>query len=316
MMKEKNKEKGYIEILKKTGLNEKEALIYLTLLKSGPKGNIVKDLNHFLTIERTTIYSVLRKLIELGYVKEAEASKSSNKATTFIAIEPSKFFEKLIVEKQKELNEFQNLKKKYLDQLQFVYQNGIIYEYKDLDPFIQPYIKPLLDMGWKIVSYYKKREMPAFNYLVYDCMLLAPNAKIIKVNSFHIFVFDYNIQEDKNALRFFINGIKKITKEIVLTNTDLKDVELLEDEIIVFGNRYPSIKININPQDLKLLGDYFLGLLEEVKENSENESEEFNDVFKSVILPLKNKIFFLWAESIEFLEEMAASIFDIENIQV
>ena len=65
-MSEKIKEKELIEVLQNTGLNYKEALIYFTLMKLGPKGCMVRDLTHVLPIKRTTIYSILRKLIKHG----------------------------------------------------------------------------------------------------------------------------------------------------------------------------------------------------------------------------------------------------------
>ena len=43
--------------------------------------------------------------------------------------------------------------KKYL----FSHQDGIEYSYDELDSFIQPYFKLLLEKGWKIRSYYVKK---------------------------------------------------------------------------------------------------------------------------------------------------------------
>ena len=69
-----------IDALQKMDLNYEEAQIYFTLLKYGKSGTIVRKLREELSyIERTTIYSILRRLIEKGCVHEEKSSNESKR---------------------------------------------------------------------------------------------------------------------------------------------------------------------------------------------------------------------------------------------
>ena len=58
-----------IKILRKLGLNKKEAKIYLSLIKSGPGS--VQDISRSTSINRSTIYQRLENLIKaIGLPKE------------------------------------------------------------------------------------------------------------------------------------------------------------------------------------------------------------------------------------------------------
>ena len=69
-----DKEEKFVRALEKSGLNYNEALVYFSLIKLGQKGATVYELDHHFTpfLKRTTIYSILHKLIELGCVREGE----------------------------------------------------------------------------------------------------------------------------------------------------------------------------------------------------------------------------------------------------
>ena len=98
------KEKQFVDIIQESGLSLNEAMIYFALIKSGEKGCIVKELDHELPIKRTNIYSIMHRLIELGCVEEAGQAEKSKNATIFKATDPLKFINKLIEDKQIELN--------------------------------------------------------------------------------------------------------------------------------------------------------------------------------------------------------------------
>lgn len=84
-----------------------EAQIYFTLLKYGKKGTVVRKLREELPdIERTTIYSILKRLIEKNCVKSDE----SKKLKTFIAVNPTKFFKTIYLKKKRNLKNFKNLR--------------------------------------------------------------------------------------------------------------------------------------------------------------------------------------------------------------
>ncbi|MFX1392059.1 MAG: helix-turn-helix domain-containing protein [Promethearchaeota archaeon] len=301
------KEKKFIEILEETGLSYNEALVYFALIKSGKKGSIVKELDHELPIKRTNIYSILNKLMKLGYVEEAGQAEKSKNATIFISFEPKKFINHLIEKKKIELNKLIKIKDTYSNDLQTIYQEGMQFTFDELDQFIQPYFKPLLKKGWKIKSYVVRSGMPMFHYEVYDCMLYSPKSKYIKDNSFHLFIFDYDIESDENALTFFINSLKKKTREMKSFFFDIKEFKLIDDKMSLSHKTYPVFKMEVKIEQLKN-SVYFENISNQIKEKN---SEEYYEIGKAVIIPIGNKLFYLWAETDGILKEMAAPIFMI-----
>ena len=77
MIDEKSENK-FIKNLQKLDLDEDEAKIYFTLLKKGKPGTIARKLNEdIFSIDRTRIYSILKKLIEKGCVEKGSSSKDA-----------------------------------------------------------------------------------------------------------------------------------------------------------------------------------------------------------------------------------------------
>ncbi len=298
----KNTEKDLIKVLQKTGLNHSEALIYFSLLKTGSKGAMVRDLVRLISIDRTTIYSILRKLIKLGHVKEGGQSTTSKKASIFIAEEPEAYFSNLILAKQNELNKYMEYSEKYSKRFQKIFQDGFEYSYDQLDSFIQPYFKPLLKKGWKIKSYHIEK-FPFLDYTVYHCLVQCPNAKYVNMNGYRLFTFDYNIEDDKNALNFFIDKFKKRLLNDLLYLTNLTDFLVEDSKIKIFGNLYPSFIIRINIKELKD-SNIFYTYFREPKDKIN--ATEIMGI--SIILPIENKLFYLLAESQEILKEMVEPI--------
>ncbi|MFW9902250.1 MAG: helix-turn-helix domain-containing protein [Candidatus Thorarchaeota archaeon] len=335
-----NKEVKFIRVLEKSGLNYNEALVYFSLIKLGQKGATVYELDHHFTpfLKRTTIYSILRKLIELGSVREGEQKQGSRKVTLFIANKPEEYYDKIILKKQKELDSLKKLKEKYLDYLSIIYQEGIEYNIEELDDFIQPYLKPLVKKGWIITSYLVKKEVPLFEYSVYDCMLKSPNAKYLKENSFHLFLFENDIEKDTTSLQFFIKGLRNKTHEIISYFSDIKRYKLDDKQLTFYNKTYPGFNLTVKLNDLKNskffdevidgirsywkkgdIGGHLANDSKELQEQISNQektlfSNDSIDIWKAVIIPIKNKLFFLWAESYEILNEMVEPIFIIEKI--
>ncbi|GAH36275.1 unnamed protein product [marine sediment metagenome] len=216
-----SKENAFINSLQKMALNYEEALIYFNLIKHGQTGTIVRKLNEVLfSIERTTIYSILRRLIEKGCVKEGYPSEDHKKIKTFIAIEPIKYFNKIFLKKKRDLEELQEIRLKILNNLQDIYKRGLEVSYDDLDPFIKPYFKPLLKKGWKVKT---QKITKGINLLggdfYYEYQLQVPKKlyKNINILGFSVSIFDSDIQNDDITLKFFINQLKKIIEEILST---------------------------------------------------------------------------------------------------
>ncbi|MHA2006095.1 MAG: helix-turn-helix domain-containing protein [Promethearchaeota archaeon] len=304
------REEIFIELLENVGLSHNQALIYFTLIKAGKKGSIVRELDHATDIKRTNIYPILHELIDLGCIIEGGYAEKSKNAAIYLAVEPVYFINHIIQKKRDKINFLQKFKETDAKTLQTIFQEGIEITLDEIDPFLKEYFKPLMMSGWKIRSYVKRKDIPMFDYEVYDCMLFAPHARILKDCSFHLFTFGYDIQNDKNALGFFSQSLKRKTKEMKSYFFDIKQIQLLEEEVEFFNNTFPSYKMQIKTNDLKN-SKYFS---EELKEGIDVEKSSYFEIGKAVIIPIKNKLFYLWAESNQILSEIIEPIIKIEKL--
>ena len=227
------KENEIVELLENIGLTRNQALVYFALMKAGNKGSIVRELDHALDIKRTNIYPILNDLIELGCVRESGQAEKSKNATIFTAYDPVEFLEHLIQKKHAEIDRLMEIKQIHSTVLQTIFKKGIEVKLDEIDSGLRPYFISLIDSGWKIQSYIERKELALFNYQVYDCLLRAPNAKYLKDCSFHLFIFDYNIERDKNALEFFTQGLKRKTKEMKSYFYDIKQIQLIDDKLLM-----------------------------------------------------------------------------------
>ena len=301
-----------IEILNDLGLNKKDSNVYFELLKQGPKGITVNGLNHALDLPRTTIYSILNKLIDIGCIKDmGKATGGGRQATNYVAIKFSNFLDILLVEKEQELKKLRDIKEEHSDYFDHIYRSGFEYTIDDVDEEFKPYIKPLLDKGWKISSFDTKVWEEYFEYKVYDCMLMIPYAKYLKdKNSIHLFEFKYNIENEKNALKSMIENLKKKTEEIIGYETDVSEYELRDTEYTFLGRISPGLVLITKVKEFKK-SKFFASMQLLVKNLDDSDDIE---LWRSVIMPYKNKVFFVWAESLELIGEMFESINNVEKI--
>ena len=285
----------FVKGLQKTGLTYEEALVYFTLIRHGKKGTYVRDLDYHLPIERTTIYSIINRLIEKGCVKIAEKTDAPKKAKIFVATSPTVFIDKILREKKKEVKDIEETKVNLADKLESVYLKSMEYEFEDIDDFIQPYFKPLMKKGWKVIEQIVEKSKINYMFEIYDCTLIIPDAKYVKDSGFLVVKFDYIVENDKNTLNFIIDLLKKVGKEQVLNKgIGVKDVKIYDSQIEFYNKKFPSFKTEFLWPDAK----------------------EYQELTKSVVLPIKNKIYFLWAETYEFVKEMVDVIFNVENIKI
>ena len=304
------REDNFVELLENIGLTHNQSLIYFTLIKAGRNGSIVRDLDHATDIKRTNIYPILHELIDLGCIIEGGYAEKSKNAAIYIAEKPINFINHLLQKKREEINHLQKFKETNAKSLQNIFQEGIDITLDQIDPILREYFKPLIMSGWKIQSYVKRNNIPMFDYEVFDCMLYAPHASILKDCSFHLFTFGYDIQSDKNALEFFTQSLKRKTKEMKSYFFDIKQIQLLDEKVEFFNNTFPSFKMRIKISDLKN-SKYFS---EELKEDTNVKSGNYFDIGKAVIMPIKNKLFYFWAESNQILNEIIEPIIKIENL--
>lgn len=284
----------FIPILNDLGLNLEEAKIYLMILRHGVNGMIVKRIIENFPIKRTTCYSLLDRLIKKKFIFEGDRSNTSKRAKTYVAVEPITQFKYLVQKKKKELKELEELSLMYSDTFQKLYQEGIKFSLENLDPFIIPYLKPLLEKGWKIKSQIVEKTSEFFDFDIYDYDLEVPNARLIDESGFHIFVFGDDIEKNFNVQKFLTEQLKRKTKAEIVNKSGLKDIKIKDGFITLFKKNFPSIIVEVK----------FPG------------TKTYQEVSKTAILPIKNKIFGIWAESLGILEEMAIYILLEEGIKV
>ena len=297
-----------IDALQKMDLNYEEAQIYFTLLKYGKSGTIVRKLREELSyIERTTIYSILRRLIEKGCVHEEKSSDDSKRLKTFIATDPTEYFNSVFSKKKHEFKELHKIKNKLLRNLQNLYIQGLELTNDDLDPFILPYFQSLLNKGWKVLTQKINKGINILgSEIFYEYHISHPKnlEKKIEMLGIMISLYDSNIENDEIAVKFLTNQVKKIIKE--LHQADFNNIDMKDGEIELFGKKFLSLVIKAK----------------------EKKSQRYIEFGTTAIMPIKNKIFFIWEELIHnkdeinkvelenVFKEIVKPIFEVEGISI
>lgn len=320
-------EKEIITALQDIGLNNEESLIYYTLVKYGKKGATVRKLNMELKqIERTTIYPILQRLIKNECVVALESSETLKKAKLFIAIEPSKFFNKILVKKKEELKKFEKKAPIFTERLQIMYEREEEYVIDDIDPFIQPYIQPLLKKNWKVSNQIVEKRLNIFGYDVYDYHIDPPYMGPLRgYGGFHIYVFDHVVAistKIKKDLESDMDNLLDIdNREVTLKeplkfqyfNVELKFIlKLIKRKIQErFLNEFKIKNVIITESEISLLGKTYSSLIVKVKSETDT---KYKEAFKSVILPIENKLFFIWAVKHNAMLNILKSVLTVEQI--
>ncbi|MBN1217118.1 MAG: hypothetical protein JXA99_16985 [Candidatus Lokiarchaeota archaeon] len=285
-----NFEKKYIQGIEKFNMSYEEAKIYFKVIKYGKEGCMARELNEEIPdIERTTIYSILRRLIDYGCIFEIERQAGS-KVKKFYALNPKKYFDTIISMKETELAQLNEIKKKISNDLEDFYKNGLEFSLNQIENEMKKYLEPLIANGWKILHQNIKKYIELFGFKLYDYRLKIPLSESEKYDKagFLLFIFDYDIENDDLSLNYYFKQLKRILIRIHETPEEL--IEVIENKTTVFGKEFPSFLIKFIDRKNKKC------LLES----------------RTIIFPNKNKIFFVWSE--ERVEEIIKVIFQIENI--
>ncbi len=294
-----------IQILERMGLNKTDSQVYLVLMKFGLEGTVVYNLIHKLQkkIKRTTLYSVLKKLSALGAIEILEDRSSPRNAKKYRVISPKTFFSNFIKQKKKELRELETMKAIFDNELESIYHHGFDYQNLNLDENIKPYIDFLHEKGWKIKLYTKEERVPVFNYSVYECNLEPPDTVLYKDIYFHLFIFDYNIAEDTNGLQFTMRYIKNQSKEFIRIYGNISKFTLKDITYSYAEKEFPGYVIKIHSENLRN-HEWFSKLLDFLQIEKQHDIPREIEIGIGVIIPIKNKIFYIWAESKRFIDEI------------
>ncbi|MFX1501989.1 MAG: helix-turn-helix domain-containing protein [Promethearchaeota archaeon] len=286
-----------INALQEVGLNYEEALIYYTLVKFGKKGATVRKLNLELReIERTKIYQILDKLIKKECIFDVKSTDTLKKAKLFIVLEPYKFFNKVLLIKEEQLKSLKQKEFFFTNKLQKIYEREKQYTIEDIDPLMQPYIKPFLKEKWKVSNQVIEKGSKTFGYDIYEYYLNPPDIHYLKgYYGFHIFVFDHILtkQDYDIELNFTILQTKRKIKEMFFNEFKIKDTKIKESEVTLLDKNFSSLSFSIKPEKSK---------------------EYTESVFECIFFPLDNKIFYIGAVKPEKLLDILKIILRVENI--
>lgn len=279
--------KEYIGGLQKTGLTREEALIYITLIQHGKKGTYIKDLTDHLPIKRTTIYSILNRLHDRECVRENSEYEGPKGAKIYSAISPESYMSRIINKKKTELELLEKIKLDVIDKLETMYLESIEFSINEIDDFLKPYLKSLYKKGWKVIEHIVEKFQITHEFEAYDTTLLVPDAKIVKDAGFMVFKYNRDVENDENTLNYMFDMLSRKGKEEILNKgIGVEDVMLIESIIEIKGKKFkghtPKFKFE--------------------------HTDKYIQMTETVMIPIKNKIFFMWAENHKFILEMADGI--------
>ncbi len=287
-----NKTKKFIQALEKVGLTHEEALIYYTLIQHGKKGTYIKDLTEHIPIKRTTIYSIINRLHEKGSVRENTEYEGPKGAKMYVAISPDLFISRIINKKKSELGALEKIKSDVIDKLEMIYLESLEFSINEIDDLLKPYLMPLIEKGWKVIEHLVEKSQISHEFEAYDTTLLVPDAKIVKDAGFMVFKYNRDVEDDINTLKYMFDMLSRKGKEEVLDKgIGVVDVKLIESDIEIKGKK-------------------FRGHLPKFKFEH---SDEYVQLTETVMIPIKDKIFFLWAENHNIILKLASAIFNIEK---
>lgn len=282
----------FIQNLQRTGLDREEALIYFTLIQHGKKGTYIKDLSDHLPIKRTTLYSILDRLNKRGCVRRNLEYSGPKGARIFAAISPELYIERIIKKKKIELQELEEVESNVKKKLEDTYLESMEFSIDEISSVLIPYLKPLYEKGWKVIEHIVEKSQITHRVEAYDITLLVPNAKFVKEAGFLLFKYNRDIENDENIQNYIFATLSRKSKEEVLDRgIGIVDIELNEKRIELNGRQYRG-----NLPKYRFEGN-----------------KDFIDITEIVMIPIKNKIFYIWAENHEIILKMTEAIFREEK---
>ena len=264
----------YINHLKNFGLSDEEAKVYLSLLSRGNRGEVVGRIKNELEIGRTTIYAIMERLCDKGWVSSEEIMFNPRRIK-FVADPPLKVLSTIINLSEKEL-ELQKRSNLFIgDKLDITYQGAKKLTLDTAHPGAYKYLKPLIDQEFKIKSEVIEYQEGKDHHLSYDYELKGPKG-FPKDCGIVIIEYNRDIEDDKRLL-----------KEAFKTFKSKTDYEIRRDKIPGF-------------QDVKLedtmFGEFYgANVLIKLKLK-----KKWWNAGHQVVVPIKNKIFFIFGAEENF----------------
>ena len=283
-MESSNIEK-YAKELSFFGLSNEEAIVYLCLLRRGKNGDVVGQLKNDLQIGRTTIYAILERLTENGWVKEEEKSKSPRRVS-YSAKPPNSTLNAIIEKKEIELT---TVKEKALfigDVLDKIYQGPKNLTIESIHVGGQKYLKSLVELKWKIKSEVIERS-DSLDRITYDYELKGSKG-FPKDAGLIIFEYKRDIEKDDNLIQGALSTYKSKT-EYAIRDENIPGFQDIKLEDTTFGE-YIGANIYIK---MKMRKGWWLAGQE-------------------AVIPIKNKIFLIHGNKKNF-ETLMETITKMED---
>ncbi len=270
----------YITHLMNFGISEDEAKVYLSLIKRGPRGEVVGRIKTELEIGRTTIYAIMERLSDKGFIHSKEISQSP-KRVMYLANSPITVFNKIISENEIKLNKQKQSNLFAGDNLEKSFQGAKKLTLETAHPGAYKYLKPLVDKNFEIKSEVIEHAAGYENSLSYDYELKGPKG-FPKDCGLIIIEYDRLIEDDNRLIKEAFEMFKSKT-----------EYEIRKDKIPGFQD-VKFEKVNI---------DGYFGNKVLIKIKLKKSWWEAG--FQATI-PMKNKIFFIFGakENFNSLKEM------------
>jgi len=270
----------YITHLMNFGISKDEAKVYLSLIKRGPRGEIVGRIKNELAIGRTTIYAIMERLSDKGFVNSKEISENP-KRIIYVARSPIQIFNKIINKNKIKLNKQKRSSLFAGDNLEIIYQGAKKLTLETAHPGAYKYLKPLIDKKFKIKSEVIEYATGFENSLSYDYELKGPKG-FPKDCGLVIIEFDRIIEGDNRLINEAFKMFRSKT-----------EYEIRKDKIPGFQDvRFEEINI-----------DNYLGNKVLIKIKLK---KKWWEAGYQAIIPIKKKIFFIFGANGNFqiLKEM------------
>ncbi|MFX0073210.1 MAG: helix-turn-helix domain-containing protein [Candidatus Hermodarchaeota archaeon] len=256
----------YIKDLINFGLTHEEGMVYLSLLKRGNRGEVVGRIKDELNIGRTTIYAIMERLKEKGWVIAEEISTQPRRVK-YTAKTPLSLLNQIIEKKEKELKILKHSSLLIGDKLEKAYQGAKNLNINTIHVGGYRYLKPLAESGWKILSEVVE-HVDSQDKLTLDYELKGKKG-IPKECGLIIFKYDKNIEKDEILIAEALEMLKTKSEHEIRKDKipGFQDV-ILEDTKF---NGYQGVNVYIK---LKIKKKPWLA-------------------GKEAVIPIKNRIFLI-----------------------
>ncbi|MFW9988438.1 MAG: helix-turn-helix domain-containing protein [Candidatus Odinarchaeota archaeon] len=266
----------FIHNLTNFELSKEEAKVYFSLLRRGTRGEVVGKIKNELEIGRTTIYAIMERLNQNGWIFSEEISESP-KRIKYIAKPPMEVLGEIIKIKEKKIRDLKDKSLKIGDKLDILYQGAKKLSINTIHTGGYKYLKPLIEQGWKIKSEVVEHE-ESEGRLTLDYELKA-NKGMPKDCGLIIFFFDKEVENNKDLIKETFNIFKTKTK-----------YEIQKDKIPGFED----VKLEDTRFGKYLGADIFIKL---------KFKKKWWFTGQQAVIPKKNKIFLIFGtkENFQFL---------------